>query len=107
LLKEKGKFKEQKGTYLRGKAIKLGAMLTKQRLASTFKIQPTKQTVSGMDIDYKPSKKEFREYKIVKGKQVPMENQWIELRGKRLTTRAEKGAFVTARRQKKGGMNWL
>jgi hypothetical protein len=105
-IKEKGQYKAIGKAQPRGKAIKLGATITKQRLSSTFKVAPTKQEVSGFDINFQPSPQEFRSYKIVKGKQVPMQDTWIELRTKRLTTRGEKQAFKIAKRQK-GGKNWL
>ena len=106
LIKKAGKFQLFGKPQEKGKAIKLGAKITKATLASTFKIKPTKVLIIGKETKFIPSEKLYRTYKVVRGKQIPLENTWIEKRTKRLTTKEEKG-LLQSKRKVKGGMKWL
>ena len=97
LLRQKGKFKSVSGKLTKGEAKKLGSALARQTLAATFKIRATSRIVRRKNVPFTPSPKIFRTFKIVKGKQVPLNNQWIQKRGKRLSARQEVSEIKIAR----------
>lgn len=114
-IKRKGKFEKITGAFPKAKAIELGAKLTKEELAATFKILPTKEFIIAKPSKLRlPSPEIFRAYKIKKGVRVPLELEWIQKRGKRLITKSERRAIQKARttsffktsKKKKGGNLW-
>jgi len=70
-------------------AIKRGAMITDKYLEASFKVVKTPRTTSMRDIGFSPSSNIFRNYKVRKGKRIPMNDKWIERQNKRLNTRSE------------------
>lgn len=83
----------------------LGARASKASLAATFRVRPTGRRIN------KPKRepslrglgKIFREATIRKGKPIPTPGQFIEKRGKRLTTRKEVSLLQAARKRKSSG----
>jgi len=73
----------------------LGSYLVDTSLSTNFYIKPTtkkaKKPLIKFPTDYfSLTTKKFRDYRIRKGKRIPMENKWIERRGKpRLDTKQE------------------
>jgi len=93
-----------------GRALKKGATITKETLASQFKVMRDKKAIAkGKDIQFTPSPIHFRDYKIVKGRQVALPKgpdvyEYIERRTKRLTTGGElREIEFFKRRSKKRG----
>jgi hypothetical protein len=88
----------------------IGAGYVKGGLAASFKIapineSPAKSAATGM---FQKFASTFRNYEIRKGISRPTPNQYIEKRGTRLSTRAERGAIKQAKQSKSGGrMRWL
>ncbi len=98
-VKRKGKFVKVSTKALpKALALKLGATETKQTLAATFKLEPSQKRV-------KPSKQqftlgqEFRTFKVVKGKQIPLDNIFIQKRQFRLGTKSERKAIQRAKKE--------
>lgn len=89
-----------------GRALKKGATVTKQTIASRFKVlRDKKARTTKNDINFTPSAQNFRNFKIVKGRQVPLPRgpdkwEYIERRRRRLTTGAETGEIVSFQRPK-------
>lgn len=99
LVKRAGKYQKE-GVFTRGEALKRGEALTLSELSASFKLEPTKQYVRGIDKPYKISDV-FRTYKIHKGKKIPLLDEFIQKKGYRLSSRGEVQAIQRARRRKK------
>ena len=106
-VKRKGAFQKVGGIMLKQKAIQLGESIAAGTLAATFKLQPTKKLVIGTERRYIPSQM-FRAYKISKGKQIPLEDTWVQKEKFRLASRTERIEIQAARKKKsKGGVKWI
>lgn len=70
LIRRRGKFKQIGEDLLLGRALKVGDLRIRQTLGRTFKIKKSgrKKDVFDTDINFNPSPKVFRTYKIKKGK---------------------------------------
>jgi hypothetical protein len=96
-IKTKGKYKKV-GEFGKAKAISLGTKIMIETLAATFKIKPLKKLIEEKPLRLRlPSIEEFRTYKIRKGKKIPLEFEWIQRRGKRLSSRKEVSEIQRAR----------
>ena len=84
-----GKWKLVSSKLTRARAIRFGEKKATKTLAASFKIQK-RGTLIGKrsEARYKPSPA-FRGYKIVKGKRVPLSDEFIQKRGKRLAASGE------------------
>lgn len=91
------KFKALPGIRARGAAIKVGEKKTLRTLRATFKIKPTAKKVKVPKFTYRPSTTKFREYKIRKGKKIPLIDTFIQRRGTRLGTLGEVREIQAAR----------
>jgi len=95
-VKRRGKFKKVGDDLPLGIAIRRGARITKTTLASTFKVvRDKKTTTTQRDVDFRPDPNIFRDFRIVRGQRVPLPRgpdtfEFIEKRGKRLTTGPER-----------------
>lgn len=99
MIKRFGKYKPI-GEYKRGEALRRGEKITRETLAASFKLEPTKKLIKGKTKPYKVSDI-FRPYKIRKGKKIPLLDEFIQKRGTRLGTRTEVGAIQRARKSKR------
>jgi len=114
-VKDKGKYKKVTiRPHTKEAAKDIGARITDTTTGASFKIQPIKQTkiikgkkrtlvkkfeqeelVKG-DNYFKMAANKFRNYMIKRGKKIPLQNQWIEKRGKRSDTPGEKMGLTVA-----------
>lgn len=69
----------------KGRALRLGAKETTQTLRATFGIEEAKIKVTQTDIQFKPSQRVFRQFRIRKGKRISLEDIFIQ------RTKEEKG----------------
>ncbi len=107
-IKRKGKWiKISKKALTRAKALQLGARRTRETLAARFKIVKSKKPVEVTREVFKPSPEIFRAYKIVKGKKVPLRDEYIQKASKRLGTMGEVREIQTFRKSKQGRLKWL
>lgn len=97
------------GLRTRGRALEYGQRFTLSNLRATFGIEKARGTAYGLDINYTPSSKIFRSYKIQKGKKIPLMNMFIQktrqeggLRGGRLAFRGERKEIQRSRLMKGG-----
>jgi hypothetical protein len=99
LIKRKGKFEEVATGVGRGRALDIGAGLTAKGLAATFKIVPVKgkARLTRRTGEFTRFREAFRAFKIKKGKKIPLIDEFIQKRGKRLITKAERRAIQRAR----------
>ncbi len=83
-----------------------GARVVDNTVAAAFKIKPAKKGDKKINDNYFAfNKKKFRDYKIVKGKKVPVVDKWIEKRGRyRLDQKSEKDGLTIAKWLKKKGL---
>jgi len=115
LIKRQGKYFEIKTGVTKEKAIKLGEKLARFTLAASFKLKPTGKFISGIEKEYKPSPEVFRAYKILKGKKIPLELEWIQKSKYRLSSfgevkeiqKAKKSAFFASKKSRSRGVNWF
>ena len=70
-------------------AIRLGEQKVLETLAASFKVIPTKQKIAGEEQKYVPSPLLFRSYKIVRGRKIPLEHEWIQRKETRLGRKSE------------------
>ena len=89
----------------RNRAIRRGAIHTDRNLGATFKIvrdrkaRPKKRV---KDIKRgRPNPKVFRNYRISKGRKIPMKDKWIEFSKARLNTKSEVSQIKRAKRRSK------
>lgn len=111
-IKRRGEWIGLAGILPRAKAIRKGEREARRTLAATFKVEEAKKflEVSKRRRDYRPSPM-FREFKIRKGKRIPLKDIWIQKAKYRLGTptevreiqRARKSFFQTQKKQ--GGSN--
>ncbi len=108
-IKRRGKWVPLAGIYTKAMAIRRGEKIAKRTLAATFKISPTAKFIKAIPEKYEPSPKIFRRYKIVKGKKVPLVEEWIQKAKFRLGTRGEVKEIQLARRKKtrKKKIRWI
>jgi len=99
--KTKGKFIKLNLTPLtRGGALSLGAKATEESLARTFKIRPTTSPArytKGSGNYWERVSKQFRPYRISKGKRVPLTETFIEKTSFAISTPGEKKGLSLAR----------
>jgi len=97
-VKRKGKWVKVKEEALpKAKALELGAKVARTTLAASFKVLSTRKLVKPSIMTFTPSPTVFRSYKIRKGKRIPLADEFIQRRGKRLGTREEVFAIQRAR----------
>lgn len=106
-IKTRGKFISLGVPTTKGRARRLGAERALQTLSATFKVVPTRLTTELEDIGFQPSPNIFRTYKILKGRRVPLEETWIQKRGKRLLSRTERISIQIARKDKSKKIKWI
>ena len=98
-VKRKGKWVKVKEKPLpKYQAVKLGAKITRTSLAASFKVRESKKKIPYERGEFEPSPMIFRSYKIVKGRRVPLTDEYIQRRGKRLGTRTEVREIQMTRR---------
>lgn len=97
---KKGKQIYLPGVRTKGSAIRYGELLTLSNLRATFGVKKTKMKITGKDRNYQPSSLFFRSYKIKKGRQVPLNDMFIQKRGKRLSFAGEIRELQRARSMK-------
>lgn len=102
-LKKKGKYVKIADDLPIGKALKLGADKTLNTIAASFKIVPDKKAKPiGKDIKYVPDLNKFRQFRISRGKQLPLPlGEFIEKEKYRLDSPGEKMDILRAKRSKK------
>lgn len=81
---KKGKWKAVSQPIEKSKAIRMGEQITLTTLAARFKIVKSKQEIEGEERTYVPSPEKFRTFKIVRGRQIPLQYEWIEKKTHRL-----------------------
>lgn len=86
------------GPLPRGKALKLAENEATRTLRATFGAEPTGIKIKGKDVQFKPPKNIFRNYRIKQGKKIPLPNTFIQKRGKRLSFGGEIKEIQLARR---------
>ena len=115
-IKEKGKFKQVGGLDVRGSQVRKGAKIVRETIPATFRVESTKRRIKSPPKPFEPNPVIFRNFKIVKGRQVATPNQWIEREKFRLDSPQEvrtlKLAPKTRKKKRKssstlGGMNFL
>lgn len=99
---KKGKKSYLPGILPKGKALRKAEREAKRSLRATFGADPTKIKVKGTDLDYRPSGKLFRGYKIKAGKRIPLRDTFIQKLGKRLSFKGEIAEIQRARYSKRG-----
>lgn len=87
-----------KGIFPKSEAIMKGEEKAIRSLAATFGVKKTKQTVRGLNLNYQPRKSLFRSFRIKQGKRVPLVDEFIQRRGKRLSFQDEVNEIHRARR---------
>ena len=100
LIKRKGQFFTLPGSYSFNTALDIGAKKTAETLSATFKIEPTNQEASEIQStgDFSRLGSMFRNYMIRKGKRIPLYNEFIQKRSKRLSSPFEVQEIKGARR---------
>lgn len=98
LIKRSGRYNPI-GVYTKGKALLEGEKITRGTLAASFKIEPINRYLDVPDIDFRPSNI-FRTYKIRQGKKIPLQNEFIQRRGTRLSSRSEVKEILGFKRTK-------
>lgn len=109
-IKRAGRWRALSGVYAKGEAIRRGERESIRTLAATFKITPTEKLIKAPPVEYKPSPRMFRGYRIVKGKIVPLKEEWIQKARFRLGTIGEVKEIQLAKKKSKGrskSMRWL
>jgi len=81
----------------KGQALRKAERKALGTLRATFGVEKTKSFVLNGGKGYTPSKDLFRDYRIVKGKKVPLQDTFIQKRGKRLVSGGEIKEIQTAR----------
>lgn len=106
LIKRKGKFELIGKSEPLGSALKKGTEASKKTLSATFKLVPKGYTRK-QDVKFKVPTELFREYKIRKGKKIATPLEFIEKRGKRLSTKAEVSLIQFFKRKAKKKRKFL
>ena len=98
-VKRRGKWRKVSGVFERSRAIEKGARVTKQTLAASFKIEEADQLLKLSQKEQRQIQlgREFRTYKVRKGRKLPQENLWIQRRPYRLGTRSERREIQQAK----------
>ena len=95
-----GKKEKLVGTGLtRGRALLTGARRTLSSLKARFRIKETGVT-SMEDINYRPSEKSFREYRVSKGQKIYTPDTFVQRRSERLSTASERQLIKSAKQTK-------
>ena len=103
LVKSKGKYiRANKVPLSKSLAQSLGAFVTDRSLSAQFKLKPTSKKAKTTKLNFPKNyftstRNKFRDYKIRKGRKVPMKNQYIEKAGRRLDTLSEKKQIRAAK----------
>jgi len=85
----------------RGRALKSGSLEARRTLGATFGIERAGKSVSQTDINFRPSTKIFRSYRIKQGRRVQLTDTFIQRRGTRLGARSEITEIQKANRRSK------
>ena len=94
------------GTFGEAEAKRRGAKIVKETLSATFLLAPSKKMVKPSLEYFEPSPEIFREFKIRKGVAIKTPLQFIQRRGKRLSSKLEVKAIQRAKKKKKGDNLW-
>lgn len=97
-VKREGEYRKLKGVLPKSEAIKRGKRWAETTLGASFKIRPTKAMVKGIDRPFEVGRR-FRDYKIRKGKKIPIFDEWIQKRSYRLSTRPEVSEIQRAKKK--------
>jgi hypothetical protein len=86
-------------------AVRIGERQALGSLAATFRVRPSGEflDVNQAEKSLTPNARIFRGYKVSHGQKIPLEDTWIQRRGKRLVTFTERSLLQTARRLRSGG----
>lgn len=98
-VKSNGRFLALGRPTTRGRAIRAGESFVSKTLSRRFKILPTRFETDLMDIKYQPSRA-YREYKISRGRRIPLNDEWIQRARFSLSSAGEKLSIKAARRAK-------
>jgi hypothetical protein len=104
-VKRKGKWWQVGQPVSKGEAIKRGEMIAIKTLARSFKVRRSSVAVEEFAApEYQPSPKIFRAFRKVKGRKIPLQDEWIQRRKYSLATRGERIEIKASKRLKmKGG----
>ena len=109
----KGKKKYIGGIAPRTKAIKIGESKVLSSISARFGIESIDIPVTSSDLEYTPSARVFRGYKIKGQARIPLQDQWIQragtrreptVRGARLAARSEVRELLSYRKSKRRGL---
>lgn len=103
LLKKRGKYVPIATGLARGRALQFGSDKALTDLARSFKITKSGTTEIDDFSDFGVNPKQFRNYKVRKGKTVSLVDEFIQKSSANLQTREEKNLIQQAKRSKKGG----
>jgi len=100
-VKRRKRWKAVSPVVKRGEAIWFGARKARETLAAAFKVRPVKRPITKRRYPalIVPSPKVFREYKIRKGKKIPLKDYFIQRRRFRLSAPSEVKEIQFARRR--------
>jgi hypothetical protein len=101
-IKRKGEFVTASKPLTKVQAERFGKRLALRGLEATVRLRPTEERARRIRVRPLTREEEsaFRDYRIVKGKKVPLADKWIQKREARLTTSFERKAIQEARRKK-------
>jgi hypothetical protein len=83
----------------RGLALSKGSDITRRTLGATFRITPSKQYTPRKDISFNPPSDIFRNFMIRGKKRIPLQDTFIQLRSKRLSSPLEVGEIQSSKRR--------
>jgi hypothetical protein len=108
MLKRRGKFIPIATGLPKGRALKFGSERAIRELSRQFKVVATGKSTELGDIDFRPSEKVFRQFKIRRGRQVALEpDRFIQNISQNLQTNEEKILIKQARRMKNAQTGFL
>jgi len=84
----------------KSEALRVGEKVTRTTLSASFKVVKSNKMVRRTDESFTPSPDVFRSYRIVKGRKIPLMDEFIQRREKRLGTRPEVFEIQKARRSR-------
>jgi hypothetical protein len=95
--KRSGKIIYLSGIFSKGDALRKAERYTLGNLRATFGVSKSNMKVNAPMTNYKPNDNLFRDYRIVKGKRVSLQDEYIQRKGKRLSNAMEVKALQKAR----------
>jgi len=96
LIKRRGKYIPIASGLPRGKALAFGSSRTIRELARSFKIKEM-GTTTDIDINFMPNQNIFRDYKVRRGRSIPVQNEFIQRQRKSLLTSDERKLIQLAK----------